>query len=337
MGWAVNKVVFFAPRTTQVTSPPPNRDVKNPTSTFPFLTKHFLPKISAFNNNNTDNTPYSVYEFLNLEETTFFNDLLNHTCTANEMPYITTAAPAPAAPASDTAGPANCLSSIFTQNCNAPTTTTTSSTACPYPLSPVNSLLGDFSPVMTPPVLAPSDSFSSSISSTAYSNNDLATPDASIASLFPGLLDVFAPPAPAPGPATVTLTVAQLTMLLEAAAKAGFAGIGSLAPELSCVSATPPPLMMPITTTTTANNAAAANAALLPPLPPARGRRNSGYECPVDGCEKVFSRRFNLKTHLSTHVANRSRPFNCNVMGCGKTFMRTHDLARHARRHSEIG
>lgn len=41
--------------------------------------------------------------------------------------------------------------------------------------------------------------------------------------------------------------------------------------------------------------------------------------CPRDGCEKQFTRRFNLESHiLGDHEGER--PFSCAVAGCDKSF-----------------
>ncbi|KAJ3126332.1 hypothetical protein HK101_005768, partial [Irineochytrium annulatum] len=55
------------------------------------------------------------------------------------------------------------------------------------------------------------------------------------------------------------------------------------------------------------------------------------FTCPH--CDKPFTRKFNLKTHLLTHDPSRARPYACPVRGCGKTFVRTHDLERHSGVH----
>ncbi|KAJ3192414.1 Metallothionein expression activator, partial [Dinochytrium kinnereticum] len=56
------------------------------------------------------------------------------------------------------------------------------------------------------------------------------------------------------------------------------------------------------------------------------------YHCPHDGCDKTFTRRYNLQSHLRCHSGER--PFTCRF--CTATFSRKHDLRRHTRSlHSE--
>lgn len=56
------------------------------------------------------------------------------------------------------------------------------------------------------------------------------------------------------------------------------------------------------------------------------------HVCEVDGCGREFTRFFNLKTHLLTHLGDaRERPFQC--LECGARFLRVHDLERHQATH----
>jgi Zinc finger, C2H2 type len=58
-----------------------------------------------------------------------------------------------------------------------------------------------------------------------------------------------------------------------------------------------------------------------------------GYMCIFPGCDKVFEKQNNLKSHLKTHADARN--FQCNE--CTATFRRSHDLKRHQRSiHSEV-
>ncbi|KAJ3248973.1 Metallothionein expression activator [Chytriomyces hyalinus] len=51
------------------------------------------------------------------------------------------------------------------------------------------------------------------------------------------------------------------------------------------------------------------------------------YPCLVPGCNKVFPRAYNLKSHSYCHSGER--PHKCNL--CTATFSRKHDLQRHVR------
>lgn len=53
------------------------------------------------------------------------------------------------------------------------------------------------------------------------------------------------------------------------------------------------------------------------------------YDCPVDGCNKIFNRSYNYRAHMETHSANRVYPFDCPVENCDKRFRRKTDLQRH--------
>lgn len=65
------------------------------------------------------------------------------------------------------------------------------------------------------------------------------------------------------------------------------------------------------------------------------GRRHSVasphlYCCPWPGCNKVFNRFYNLRSHYRIHSGEK--PFTCNF--CEASFARNHDLKRHERIHS---
>ncbi|KAI1315710.1 hypothetical protein EDD11_000418 [Mortierella claussenii] len=53
------------------------------------------------------------------------------------------------------------------------------------------------------------------------------------------------------------------------------------------------------------------------------------FPCTYPGCEKVFARLYNLKSHSRTHTDER--PFVCS--NCQLAFSRNHDLRRHVKIH----
>jgi len=53
------------------------------------------------------------------------------------------------------------------------------------------------------------------------------------------------------------------------------------------------------------------------------------HPCTFDGCDKSFTRAFNLRSHLNTH--NGERPHKCPEEGCEWDFVRRHDLDRHIK------
>lgn len=56
----------------------------------------------------------------------------------------------------------------------------------------------------------------------------------------------------------------------------------------------------------------------------------TSYSCDVPDCGKVFSRAYNLTSHMKTHSAER--PFLCD--SCPLAFARRHDRERHVRLHT---
>ncbi|KAK9475437.1 uncharacterized protein V1510DRAFT_409205 [Dipodascopsis tothii] len=53
------------------------------------------------------------------------------------------------------------------------------------------------------------------------------------------------------------------------------------------------------------------------------------YICTYQGCNKRFGRKYNIRTHIQTHLSDR--PHCCTT--CGSSFVRQHDLRRHAKIH----
>ncbi|KAI8816493.1 uncharacterized protein EV422DRAFT_501156, partial [Fimicolochytrium jonesii] len=57
------------------------------------------------------------------------------------------------------------------------------------------------------------------------------------------------------------------------------------------------------------------------------------HTCPHPGCNRQFSRRFNLQSHVEIHDPNRARAYDCPT--CPRKFFKHHDLARHLVTHAQ--
>lgn len=57
---------------------------------------------------------------------------------------------------------------------------------------------------------------------------------------------------------------------------------------------------------------------------------NKIFTCTYKGCGKKFTRRYNVRSHIQTHLSDR--PFSCSY--CPKAFVRQHDLNRHIKSHT---
>lgn len=54
-------------------------------------------------------------------------------------------------------------------------------------------------------------------------------------------------------------------------------------------------------------------------------------KCPFPGCDKIFNRSYNFKSHMKVHSGEK--PFKCNH--CELSFARCHDLKRHEKIHNK--
>lgn len=61
------------------------------------------------------------------------------------------------------------------------------------------------------------------------------------------------------------------------------------------------------------------------------GSANEFIKCPFPGCDKIFNRSYNFKSHMKIHSGEK--PFQCNH--CELSFARCHDMKRHEKIHKK--
>ena len=61
------------------------------------------------------------------------------------------------------------------------------------------------------------------------------------------------------------------------------------------------------------------------------GSTDEIIRCPFAGCDKIFNRHYNFKSHLKIHTGER--PYKCSH--CEISFARGHDLKRHEKIHKK--
>ncbi|KAL4402763.1 RNA polymerase II regulator [Malassezia pachydermatis] len=65
-----------------------------------------------------------------------------------------------------------------------------------------------------------------------------------------------------------------------------------------------------------------------------RRKAEALFTCPFPDCGSTFTRQYNLRGHMRSHMDER--PFKCDWPGCGRSFARTHDCKRHHNLHLNI-
>ncbi|WFD32009.1 hypothetical protein MSPP1_003051 [Malassezia sp. CBS 17886] len=95
--------------------------------------------------------------------------------------------------------------------------------------------------------------------------------------------------------------------------------VGSHSPSVQTAAQTCTPIV-----TTSAAQAASAS----------RRKADAVFTCPFPDCGSTFTRQYNLRGHMRSHMDQR--PFKCEWPGCGRSFARTHDCKRHHNLHLNI-
>lgn len=65
-----------------------------------------------------------------------------------------------------------------------------------------------------------------------------------------------------------------------------------------------------------------------------RRKAEALFVCPFPDCESTFTRQYNLRGHMRSHLDQR--PFKCDWPGCGRSFARAHDCKRHVNLHLNV-
>mmetsp|Transcript_10944 Transcript_10944/g.33560 ORF Transcript_10944/g.33560 Transcript_10944/m.33560 type:complete len:134 (+) Transcript_10944:457-858(+) len=58
------------------------------------------------------------------------------------------------------------------------------------------------------------------------------------------------------------------------------------------------------------------------------------YRCEVHGCGQMFTRRFNLRSHMRKHTGDK--PYACSVESCGAKFRWRSSFVCHIKWHEKV-